>query len=976
MPSGSLIRYLLGGLAIAMFLVVVIWFGMGISAAQYEEEGKAALARQDRPAAIQAFEHAVRISPEMASAWKLLADACSQDGRVDRAQEALETLARLSPNDAGTLGLVIGGRWMAKNQVRPAVRALRVSTVATPNAPEGFRLLAQIYSVLGQRREVVQCLMALLQQKAFTAEDLIVLSSVNPSVDDPERLKLIIAADPENKSALLPLAMKELDQNHVEEAQRILSEIIAFDPEDHEAQGILGELYADFQPEKFLDWHARLSPTAENDSRIWLARGKWLNAIGESSSAIRCLHESVSREPSNVVAVTLLGQLLKSQGEIELGSGYTEYGRRLQKITDLNQRLNEPRGREYVEPMVEELEAAGRLWEAYAWCVTYEQNLAESKEVLRATQLRIQMQLRIDLPRTKPSVVPGYRVDWQRFPLPDWKQLKSRDVKAVPTTQLPPSTIRFEDRTALAQLDFRYVNTAAQESGHKIYETMGAGVAVLDYDQDGWPDLYFPQGKPLPLESADGPSDALYRNQHGERYSAVTATTGIHETTYSHGAAIGDFDNDGFPDIYVANMGRNTLFHNLGDGTFANVTDKAGLQQQVWTISCAIADLNGDGLPELFDVNYVQGKELLTATCLDPHRRPVVCRPTVFDPVLDTVSLNLGDGRFQEVQEIAGLDLPQGMGLGLVIADYNDDQRLDVFVANDMTANYLLINEAAGPDQPLRFRDEAFLRGVALDANGLAQACMGVACADVNRDGRPDLLVTNFAKESNTLYLSVPGGLYQDLTQRAGLREPSFEPLGFGTQFLDADRDGWFDLVVANGHIDEFVDEPYRMKLQLFRGEPDGRFTELLAPQAGSLLDELRLARGLARVDWNRDGRVDFVTTDLEKPPLLAENVTESPNHALRLKLVGTQSNRDAIGAKVRVIVDSADERVCQVTAGDGYESSNERIVDLGVGHIENVSRIEIGWPSGATSRFESVSCQDTWLAIEGRSALVSMSPQ
>ena len=459
----------------------------------------------------------------------------------------------------------------------------------------------------------------------------------------------------------------------------------------------------------------------------------------------------------------------------------------------------------------------------------------------------------------------------------------------------------------------------------------------------------------------------MYRNRFGERFELVSPEAEIHETSYSQGVAAGDFDNDGFPDLYVANIGRNRLYRNLGDGTFSDVTTDAGLKQDLWTASCAMADLNGDGFPELFDVNYLQGKEFLTRTCVDQNGHPTVCRPTVFDPALDTVAINLGDGRFQQQQAEAGLDLPQGMGLGIIVADFNEDNRLDVFIANDQTANYLLINE---PSQPLRFHDEAHLRGVALDLNGLAQACMGVACADINRDHLPDLFVTNFAKESNTLYQSSPGGFYVDATQSADLRAPSFDPLGFGTQFLDADCDGWYDLVVVNGHIDDFQNTSYRMKPQFFQGQSDGRFQELQSENVGRLFGEPRLGRSLALVDWNRDGLRDFVSTDLEGSIVLATNRSTTKHHSLRLRLIGTLSSRDAIGAKVKVLIAPGSERTIQLTAGDGYQASNERVIEIGLGLMDHVESLEIRWPSGVITRWNHVSADEDYVAIEGHEEL------
>ena len=971
-----LLRFVLFGALISAILLGIFWLRQDESADRWLEEGRQATDERDFAKAALALENAVKASPDSGTAWKLLADAAYRNGQPKRSIEALEAYGRLAPAEAAKLGVQLAGLWMTRNQIQPAIKALRLAVEFNPQSPEPYRLLAQIFGVTGHRSEVVKCLLELVKRNAFYRDDLIVLSSVNPSLDSPERLKLMLQADPSDKSPLIPFAMNELDRNQIPSAKKYLLQITDAQPDDMEAQSILGELYADFLPDEFLGWNSQLPPKAEHDARVWLARGKWLKTHGPADSTVRCLFEAIVREPESLSANMLIGQILKSQGELELGNAFTERARRLQRIMDLSSRMSEPRANEWVEPMIEELEATGRLWEAWAWCVVYDQVVPAQNKAITASRERLKSQLNSTLPRTKPGSVPGENNDWQKYPLPDWSRLKSSQTKSLPNSQNETSAIRFEDLGPATGLNFQYVNTASQKSGHKIYETMGAGVAVLDYDMDGWPDLYFPQGnKTGPLAAEDAPSDALYRNQSGKLFRAVAQSAGIYETSYSHGAAAGDYNNDGFPDLYVANFGRNRLYRNNGDGTFSDVTDEAGLKQSTWTVSCAIADLNGDGLPELFDVNYCQGKDVLTATCYDEHQRPIVCRPTMFDPATDTVCFNLGDGRFQELQTEAGLDLPQGMGLGLVIADFNDDDQIDVFVANDMTANFLLINETAGPGQQPKFRDEAFLRGVALDLNGLAQACMGVATADINRDGQPDLFVTNFARESNTLYLSQPGGMYQDQTQIAGLREPSFDPLGFGTQFFDADRDGWFDLVVANGHIDEFVNESFRMKAQFFRGLSASRFTELASKDIGPLFAELRLARGLALLDWNRDGRRDFVATDLERPVLLGVNTTVSTNHSLRLKLVGTRSSRDAIGAKIRAVVAEGDERVCQLTAGDGYESSNERMIEIGIGARDRLKRLEIRWPSGIRFQLDDVACDRAWLAIEGATNLIQSSP-
>ena len=934
--------------------------------------------QHDYSTARVSFAHTVKLAPEGAKGWALLAEAACHDRQAEQSLDALKSLVRLDPAKGSALGTKLSRIWTSRYLIKPGLQAVQLAAQANPRSPEPDRMLAQIFMITGHRQAATESLVQLIRKNSFTRDDLIGLSAATPCKDLPEQRQRMLQEDPMNKSPLLQTARLQIEQSQFDEAERLLLELTKADPADAEAQGVLAELYALHLPEKFYRWHAELPVHADRDSRVWAARGRWLWRVGKIDSAIRCLHESLDREPEQLATTMLIGQLLKSSNELELGNSYSQRGLHLQRIMDLSVRMTEPRANDYLGQMIEELEAAGRLWEAWGWCVLGEPSNKDQRQWILDRKRRIQSRLHATLARTDRLGLPGQNVDWNRFPLPDWSNSPSDDFpkenfRVASDTEVSGSKIHFADRADEIGLDFRFVNSYTPAAGRMIFEAMGAGVAVLDFDRDNWPDLYFPQGNTSPSINSQGPSDQLYRNLQGEQYYPVTSPAGINERSYSQGVSAGDFNDDGFTDLYIANLGRNCLYRNNGDGTFIDVTDSAGLSQSIWTVSCAVADLNGDGFPELFDVNYLQGPDLLTGYCTDAYGRRSVCRPTAYDTTFNTVCLNLGDGRFLEQQRECGLDLPQGRGLGLVIADFNEDDRLDVFIANDMSANFLLINEQTSTDQPLHFRDEAVLRNVALDEFGLAQACMGIACADINRDQLPDLYVTNFARESNTLYLSQEGGFYRDSTQSADLRRSSFEPLGFGTQFLDADNDGWSDLAVVNGHIDEFLDEPFRMKAQFFRGQPDGRFEELPGTQAGELFEKHRLGRGLALLDWNRDGRLDFVATDLEEAVLLAENQTRTENRSLCLRLVGTRSNRDGIGAKVRICITDDEQRFVQRTAGDGYECSNEQFLNIGVGNHPIVAFVEVNWPSGEKTRLESLSTEQDWLLIEGRNVPVTL---
>ncbi|MGC1275840.1 MAG: CRTAC1 family protein [Planctomycetaceae bacterium] len=557
------------------------------------------------------------------------------------------------------------------------------------------------------------------------------------------------------------------------------------------------------------------------------------------------------------------------------------------------------------------------------------------------------------------------------------KRPEATDVERRTETPDAPidSPIRFD--VADVGIDFRYFNSADPTTpGARMFEFTGGGVGVLDYDLDGRPDLHFTQGCRWPPDPAQREHlDRLYRNL-GDRYVDATDAAGIVEPGFSQGLACGDFDGDGFSDLYIANIGPNRLFRNNGDGTFNDVTTTSliseGTRAEAWTTSVALADLNSDGLPELFDVNYVEGHDVFDRIC-DHEGFPRICSPTLFEAQPDRLLLNRGDGRFTDVTAIAGIDGSEGTGLGIAIADFHGTGRLSLFVANDARNNHFYLNETQDPGGLPRFAEQAMRNGLAFDREGRAQACMGVAVGDGDGDGRIDLFVTNYVEESNTLYVQHDGRLFADDSSRAGLSKPSIPMLGFGTQFLDADLDGWEDLVVVNGHVDDFTHQGYDhlMRPQLFRNL-GGRFVELSGDAAGAYFQQNRLGRGLARLDWNGDGRDEFVVSHLDDQASLLSNSSASVGKSLKFHLRATHSARDAVGATV--IAEAGRKRlVRQLTAGDGYQASNEPALVFGLGDDEVVDRVTIRWPSGETSGFQHVATGSTWLAIEGRRRLLRL---
>ena len=581
----------------------------------------------------------------------------------------------------------------------------------------------------------------------------------------------------------------------------------------------------------------------------------------------------------------------------------------------------------------------------------------------------------------------------------------ARPAFSEPATESP----LFEDATAAAGLRFvRFDGRVSDErgriaGGRRMFEWTGGGVAVLDYDLDGFPDLLFTQGRewgpgnapPASDPDPTAPADRrgrLFRNLDGERYEDVTAAAGLTLTGFGQGAAAGDYNGDGFPDLFICNIGPNRLLRNEGDGTFTDATAAAGIEPNPdgtdWTVSAAIADLNADGLPDIYEANYLTGREVFTKVCTTGDGPPRVCNPNGFAAAPDRLWLNLGDGRFAEVSEPAGLagadpaggndfNSPAGPGLGVVVAELDGRPGVEVFVANDQRPNHLYTGRGDGGGVP-RLIESAVPAGAATDGAGESEAGMGVACADIDGDVRPDLFVTNFSTQSNTLYRRESPDdeplRYTDATRRAGLHEPGFAPLGFGAAFLDFDRDGDEDLIYVNGHIDDFTHRgvPLFMRPALLDNVGAGRFEPIAPATAGPFFQRPALGRALARLDWNADGREEAVVTHLNGPAVLLKNAAPGGT-GVSLRLVGTADDRDAVGAAVTVSTDGG-TRTNWLTAGDGYACGDEKRLLFGLGDAPPGAKLHVSvrWPGGTTERFAGVTAGGRFLLVQGSGTALS----
>jgi hypothetical protein len=523
--------------------------------------------------------------------------------------------------------------------------------------------------------------------------------------------------------------------------------------------------------------------------------------------------------------------------------------------------------------------------------------------------------------------------------------------------------ITFTDITAQSGITFKHV--ASPEKKY-IVESMSGGVAMFDYDNDGDLDIYLVNALTVDLVKSKGKTKSeFYRNEGNGKFTEVGEKAGVSDIGWGMGVAVGDYNNDGFEDLYVTCLGPDHLLKNNGNGTFSDVTAKAGVNDPRWTTGAGFVDYDNDGDLDLFVTNYVDFDinnlpEFGAGKTCQYKSIPVQCGPRGLKGAGDSLFRNNGNGTFTDVSKQAGVMDENGYyGLGVLTGDFDDDGLIDIFVANDSTPNFHYRNKGDGT-----FEEIGFSAGTAVNENGSEQGSMGVTAGDYDHDGKLDIFITNFADEYNTLYHNDGKNSFTDLSYAAKVAAMSLPHVGWGTKFFDYDNDGWVDLFVANGHV--YPQLPgYRQPRLLHRNNRDSTFSEVSA-EFGTVLTENRVSRGVAFGDIDNDGDVDLLIADLDGPPQLLRNDGGNTGNSILVKTIGVKSNRGGIGARVTVVAGDLTQ-TDQVRSGDSYISQSDLRLHFGLEKRAKVDSIQVRWPSGAVDKISNVNVNRIITIKEGQ---------
>jgi tetratricopeptide (TPR) repeat protein len=866
---------------------------------------------------------------------------------------------------------------------------------AQPDQHETRRWLFDFYIGADDRVSALPHGRQLVLDRQFDLDLLTALSSTERRTLDAKPLDQMVTRNPNDKRPLLGAAKTKFDESKYDEAIRILKEIGQTHPNDHPSQAMLGQSYAAAgRFDELETWASMQTVGIENYPGYWIALGDWARWKGDRGEAIRAFAQAATCGDPDVVQIyTRLATLLPEftaagQGvSKELVTAVNDRAKQLSRFHQLKDRFKRTGSisRAIALEIAQSLVKLGRLWEAEAWSAIATTLPEDDAIDVAAFRRELVEQLRPGTPWRLPNTLPDFASVLENFPLPSIEKIVSTG-----DPQRTGNSVGIAGGSDAATMrgkvvDWKLANEGVarglrfwgrtgdslDQPGIMLYQTLGCGGGTIDFDLDGWSDLYLVAagGRPPHRDSA---SNELFRNVAGQ-FQPVASVAGTADRGFGQGVAVGDVNEDGFPDVLVLNYGPNRLYVNRGDGTFRDAGDLLPTERDdEWSSSGAIADIDQDGLSDIVIVNYCATLGPVTQTCPMKDSDMIrSCTPMLFSAAPDRFLQCSEDGHFTDASESWGTQTESpGRGLGIVVGNLDGELGNEIFVANDMTNNHYWSRSGdAEGRQAWSLVESAMLRGVGGDDRGIPQGSMGIATGDLDGDGDLDLYVTNFDKEYNTLHSQTSSGIWQDRTRPAGLVADTVPLVAFGTEAIDIDNSGDLEIVVTNGHVDLFSrgDEKalYAQPMQIFQRSSSGRYHPVATESLGEYFASDHVGRGLWTLDANRDGRMDFAVTHQTEPTALLVNHSPGSGNWIRLDLKGRTSSRGAVGSTVRIETDQ-ERRTAFRVAGDGYQCSNDPVLHVGLGQVDDESvTVVVTWPTGVVQRFTEIPTRRETVLVE-----------
>jgi tetratricopeptide (TPR) repeat protein len=957
--------------------------------------------------------------------------AASTQNRWDDAWELADDVLIAYPNDSEKLAFVAnvafrsGHRdsaadllvdaaaasgWTSEDQIQSAFTALLAAgrlldgidllRTATQHSPENTtlrRLLADLLVATEQHQEAAEHRRILIRSRDFDLNLLHAASSYNQRTEEVASLKQMLELNPDDLRPQIGEAKQRFDSGLIQEAIDLLQPIVAQHPEFVPAQVLLGRSFVQRgQYDRLDQWSRSAASAAAIDSDFWLTIGDWAIELGDQTTAIQGYGEAARLGPDRAAPWQKLASLAVS--EPNLSEAAAAIQKRAALLLQRRQDFAEAAIRGVQNPdsclaLAKSAMRLGWLWEAEAWSatgLTISPLSPEQKLKLDSLRQSIIQQLN----QKTPWDVGIQSISWKWLPatsaddaiaklrdaadagLQDGPSLASSD--AEPTRQTPIANskpLMFAEEATQRGLKF-FGRTAddLSEPGVFTSQMLGCGGGTIDYDLDGWPDVYLVSAGGTPPLNDSAPN-AMFRNLTGT-FRNASEDCGARDEGFGTGVCVGDANEDGFDDLLVLNYGRNRIWINNGDGTFSDHSTQLLPPASVWSTSAAMADLNNDGLCDIVIANYCAGLEPATFECQLPDGAGVrSCSPNQFSAEPDHFYAATHSGAFAKAngQWGAAPAIP-GRGLGVVAGSFDNTPGLDVLIANDMTTNHYWTAGDLDPQSsaPLKLAELGTLLGLATDAQSRSQGSMGIAVSDFNGDQLADFYVSNYADEYNTLSISSRDGGWRDRTVNQDLASPTLPMVGFGTQAIDFDQNGTDELIVTNGHVDDYQivrpDSTYAQPIQLFQQTSAGTLKEIGENLACGYFQTPHIGRALWTIDANRDGQVDVLITHQSEPTALLVNRTETDYAKVAFRLVGTQGSRGAVGSVITIRQnDQATTKF--VTSGSGYFCSNEQCTRFGLGDNRTNVRVEVRWANGKVQTWPSLRVDREWLLVEDEDA-------